>query len=198
MTDDFFYTIGRSSEGIYKEKGSKFLAFAFSVGSEEEIKPILADFKKKYYDARHICYAYQLGIKKDQWKVNDDGEPAHTAGDPILHEIKSRGLTDTIVIVVRYFGGTKLGKSGLISAYRDAAADALNNTEIIEKIVKLEFEVEFPYDHTSEVMNQLNILEAEIVSQDYTSTCRLKAAVRKGRLEEARKKLERYFVSSKS
>ncbi|MCR6638650.1 MAG: YigZ family protein [Sporocytophaga sp.] len=128
-----YYSIKAPSEGLYKELGSKFISFAFPVSSETEIKDILERFKKEYYDARHICYAYRIGFSEQKFRVNDAGEPAHTAGDPIFNQIKSFELTNIIVIVVRYFGGTKLGKSGLIQAYKTAAEEALKNAEKIEK-----------------------------------------------------------------
>src|SRR5690554_1434782 len=128
-----YNTILKPSQGLYKEKGSKFLSFAFLVVDESEVKEILAEFKKKYFDARHLCYAFRIGIEEPvQFRAYDDGEPAHTAGDPILNQIRSFNLTNTLLIVVRYFGGTKLGKSGLIQAYKDSAADALLNATIVE------------------------------------------------------------------
>ena len=131
MSIFYFHTIKDSAEGLYKEKGSKFLAFAFPVTTEDEIKDCQEKIRKKYFDARHHCYAWILGADKSQLRANDDGEPNHSAGDPILGQIRSRDLTDVLVVVVRYFGGTKLGVSGLIQAYRAAAEDALNNTTII-------------------------------------------------------------------
>lgn len=135
-TTDTYLTISDDSEGFYKEKGSKFLSFAFPVHHEEDIKEKLDILRKKYYDARHHCYAYVLGKDKEIFRANDDGEPNHSAGDPILGQIKSNQLTNILIVVVRYFGGVKLGVGGLISAYRTAAAEAISNNVIVEAIVK--------------------------------------------------------------
>ena len=133
--EDFYKTIAVPAEGLYKEKGSKFISFAYPVQTEEQIKGIVAELKDKFYDARHHCYAWMLGAGKKNFRANDDGEPSSTAGRPILGQIQSNDLTNILIVVVRYFGGTKLGVSGLIHAYREAAADALNHAEIIEKTV---------------------------------------------------------------
>lgn len=194
MTEDFYFSIAKRSEGIYKEKGSKFLSFAFPIEDEKSVKALLAELKKDYYDARHICYAYILGAAKEIYRSNDDGEPHHTAGNPILNEIRSVGATDILVAVVRYFGGTKLGKSGLIQAYKESAADALKNATLIEKKIKELITVSFPYSATSEVMNVLNSLEAEILHQTFSEICTIKAGIRKSKIEEVKTRLERFLI----
>jgi uncharacterized YigZ family protein len=168
-----YQTIQSPSEGIYKEKGSKFLAFAYPVNSEEEIKNRIEALKKEYYDARHHCFAWMLGAEKNQFRAFDDGEPNHSAGDPILGQIKSKNLTNVLVVVVRYFGGTKLGVGGLISAYKIAAEDALSRALIIENEVKETLHLQYDYQSTSEVMRLVKEFELEIISQEFTDNCKL-------------------------
>ena len=168
---NIFYSIKAPSEGLYKEKGSKFISFAFPVSTEAEIKDILERFKKEYYDARHICYAYRIGFSEQKFRANDAGEPAHTAGDPIFNQIKSFELTNTIVIVVRYFGGTKLGKSGLIQAYKTAAEEALKSAEKIEKTEQVVITITFEYEKMNEVMKVLKSFSTDFLSQDFQSVC---------------------------
>lgn len=157
--------------------GSKFLAFAFPVQSEFEIKEHLEALRKKYYDATHHCYAWMLGADRDRFRSFDDGEPNHSAGDPILGQIKSRQLTDTLVVVVRYFGGTKLGVGGLIHAYKLAAEAALNNARIVEKQVEVFYSLTFPYLEMPDVMKLLKDFEARQVAQHYQELCELKISV---------------------
>ncbi|MEL7146278.1 MAG: YigZ family protein [Bacteroidota bacterium] len=165
-------------EGFYKEKGSKFLAFAYHVTDEEMVREKLESLRKTYYDARHFCYGYMLGLRQSHFRANDDGEPGHSAGDPILGQIRSQGLTNTMVVVVRYFGGTKLGVSGLINAYKTAAADALENSDIIENnIVKL-LRIDYPYDATNQIMRLVADHELTVKSQDYQEECSIELAVR--------------------
>ncbi len=187
---DTYLTLAAPSEGLYKEKGSKFMAFAYPVRTEEEIKNSIAQLRKTYFDARHHCYAYVLGADKTLYRANDDGEPNHSAGDPILGQIRSHNLTDVLVVVVRYFGGIKLGVGGLIQAYRTAAADALTHAEIIEKIVTQPFSIRFTYEQMSLVMKLLKDYDAEIVSQDFQVDCQLTAAVRKNHYAEILEKLQ--------
>src|ERR1035437_5115796 len=149
---DSYHTIITSTEGIYKEKGSKFLAFSIPVENSEQVKELVKTFKKDYYDARHVCYAYMLGAECKEWRANDDGEPSGTAGLPILGQINSRELTNILIIVVRYFGGSLLGTSGLNTAYKETAADALNQATVIEKTVDSEFEIHFDYLLMNDVM----------------------------------------------
>ena len=162
---DTYLALSKSSEGFYKEKGSKFLAFAFNVQNENEIKNHLQDLKKTYYDARHYCYAYILGINGENYRANDDGEPGHSAGDPILGQIRSNNLTNTLIVVVRYFGGTKLGVSGLINAYKTAAADAIANNFVRENLILIEIRIQFEYPMLNHVMKLVKDYELEIISQ---------------------------------
>ena len=165
---DFTYkTIARTSEGSYREKGSKFIALAFPVHNEEEVKLKLAEVKKQYYDARHHCYAYILGPDKDAYRINDDGEPSGTAGRPIHGQLLSNDLTDTLIIVVRYFGGIKLGVSGLINAYKTAAKDAIENNDIIEKFVEENYQISFPPLEMNKVMQLLKRDSVKITAQQY-------------------------------
>ena len=162
MADDSYKTIKSLSQGIYKENGSRFIAYASPVSSIEEIKPILVEYRKKFYNAKHHSYAYLLGFERSVWRVSDDGEPSGTAGKPILGQMNSFGLTNIIIVVVRYFGGTLLGTSGLINAYKTAAYDALNNSEIIECTVKDYYKIEFGYSSMNSVMK---ILKDENIGQ---------------------------------
>lgn len=166
-----YLTIQRQSNGIYKEKGSKFLSFALPVRHIDEIKQHLAAFKKEYYDARHVCYAYMLGAEREEYRANDDGEPSGTAGKPILGQINSRGLTNVLVIVVRYFGGILLGTGGLITAYKEAASDALEQAEIIELTVDCTMDVFFEYPVMDLVMNAIKQYQAQIKIQDFHESC---------------------------
>jgi len=168
---DSFLTISSPSEGLYKEKGSKFIALAFPVESVDEVKDSLEGLRKEYYDARHHCYAYVLGHAGDEVRANDDGEPNHSAGDPILGQIKSKNLTNTLVVVIRYFGGTKLGVSGLITAYKTAAAEALDANQITQKDITENITLRFPYDEMNEVMKLVKDLDLKVKGQDYDSLC---------------------------
>ena len=168
---DSYKTLAKSSTGIYKELGSQFLSFAFPVSSQEEIKTILSNIKKDYFDARHHCYAYRLGLGGDLWRANDDGEPSSTAGKPILGQLLSHDLSDTLIVVVRYFGGTKLGVPGLIRAYRGAAADAINNSEVVEKIAVKNLILRFSYASIEPVMKLIKSFSADIKKQELDSDC---------------------------
>lgn len=162
MTEDTFRTISGKAEGLYKDRGSKFLAFGFPVSSEEEIKKIISETRKKYHDARHWCYAYRIGTLNYTYRMNDDGEPVNTAGKPIYGQIISNNLTNILIIVVRYFGGTLLGKGGLIKAYKSATAGMLSNAEIIVKAVDRLYKINFNYDVMSAV---LKIIDREKLSR---------------------------------
>lgn len=180
---DTYFTIVQESEGFYKEKGSKFLAFAYPVGEEDTVKERLAELKKKYYDARHHCYAYILGPDNTKYRANDDGEPGHSAGDPILGQIKSNNLTNTLVVVVRYFGGTKLGVSGLINAYKTAAATAIENNQIIEKLILSEISIQFEYPQMNHVMKLIKDHDLTIISQKLEMSCEMNLGVRLSKVQ---------------
>jgi len=173
-----YKTIASTSEGLYKEKGSKFLAFAHPVRDEQEIKERLEESRKVYYDARHHCYAYVLTPEKTVFRANDDGEPNHSAGDPILGQIKAKDLTNVLVIVVRYFGGTKLGVSGLINAYRTSAEEALSKSEILTIEIKDSATIQYGYEDTNEVMRLVNELDLEIVNQKFEAACEMEVRVK--------------------
>jgi uncharacterized YigZ family protein len=189
MSDDLYYTIKEESSGLYTEKKSKFFSFAIPVASVEQIKERLEVFKKTYYDARHICYAYVLGADRLTFRANDNGEPSGTAGKPILGQINSRGLTDVLVVVIRYFGGIKLGTSGLITAYRAAAVEALDAAEVQEKTVTDTLCVSFEYPFMNEVMRVIKELEPHIVSQAYDTNCIMELSIRRGRLPQLAERL---------
>jgi uncharacterized YigZ family protein len=180
---DTYKSISKPSVGSYRELGSRFLSFACPVSDEEEIKAILAGIKKEYFDARHHCYAYRLGIDGETWRANDDGEPSSSAGKPILGQLLSREISDVLVVVVRYFGGTKLGIPGLIRAYRSAASDALDQSEITEKILMVSISVTFDYIKTDQIMKLIKEHAAVIEQQSYDNTCRLQIRLRKNNLD---------------
>ena len=185
--DDTYTTLDHTGEGLYKEKGSKFIASAFVVESEDDVKAALIESKKKYHDARHHCYAYIIGADKSTSRSNDDDEPAGTAGKPILNQILSKGVTNTCVIVVRYFGGTKLGVSGLINAYKTASRDALDNAGIVNKIVNIYYSIDFPYSVTNEVSRILKEVGVEQTKSVYDTACHIEFSTRKknaGKIEE--------------
>jgi len=185
-----FYTIEGQSTGSYKELGSKFLAFAYPVKSEEEIKTLIDGLKKKYFDARHHCFAWMLGNDKSRYRAFDDGEPNHSAGDPILGQIKSKNLTNVLVVVVRYFGGVKLGVGGLIQAYKSAAEDALNHATIIEQEVTSSIRLRYPYESTTDIMRLVKDFELNIIHQDFQEECVLDAEVKKKFFDSFTSKVE--------
>lgn len=187
---DTFRTIASSSEGSYKEKGSKFLSFAFPVKNVDEINQILAQYRKQYYDARHICYAYMLGNAKNEWRANDDGEPSGTAGRPILGQINSFELTNVLVIVVRYFGGILLGTGGLITAYKEASRDALEQASIVEQTIDEIISIEFDYLLMNEVMRIVKEMSLQILDQSFDNMCAMKLAIRQSDAEKLKSKLE--------
>lgn len=175
MASYTYRTIGKPAEGLFKEKGSRFLAFAYPVSSEQEIKARISALEKKYFNARHHCYAWMLGPDQQLFRAFDDGEPNHSAGDPILGQIRSRDLTDVLVVVVRYFGGVKLGVGGLITAYRAAAEEALNQADIIEKEVTETIRLTYAYHATPEVMRLIKDFDLAIQSQSFEEDCRMTA-----------------------
>ncbi|MCI5817347.1 MAG: YigZ family protein [Prevotella sp.] len=189
MASDEYKTINGTSEGTYSEKRSKFLAFAHHVESEDEIKALLQEYKKKYYDARHVCYAYVLGPDRKTFRANDDGEPSSTAGKPILGQINSAELTDIFVAVVRYYGGVNLGTGGLIVAYRTATMEALANAEIVTREVEEQITYTFPYVMMNGVMKVVKEMRPRIVSQNFESTCEIKLAIRQSEAQQLRDRL---------
>ena len=175
---DSYKSIPAPAEGLFKDNGSRFISFAFPVETEEEIKDIVAELKKKYHDARHHCYAYRLGYLGDRFRANDDGEPSGSAGRPILGQIDSRGLSDVLVVVVRYFGGIKLGIPGLIRAYKTSTAEALDNAGTVEKVAGKWFRIDFGYGAMNQVMKVLKDMDLRQKDQDFGNECSLKAWVR--------------------
>ena len=171
------YTLTQESQGTFKDRGSRFLAFAFPVSEQNQFEEKLASLKKEYYDARHHCYAFRFGIQGETSFANDDGEPSHTAGDPILGVLQSRDITNAAIIVVRYFGGTKLGVRGLIEAYRNAAADAIENNQIKAIIPKTIFRLDFTYPQTSEINRILHPFNTEQIQANYTDVCQIDFAI---------------------
>ena len=190
---DTYLTIAAPSEGLYKEKMSKFLAFAEPCRTSEQAKEIVTRYKKEYFDARHVCWAYMLGAERTDFRSNDDGEPSGTAGKPILGQINSFNLTDLCVIVVRYFGGIKLGTSGLIEAYRTAAQEALNAATIEEKIIEETITVHFQYPLMGDVMRIVKEENATVLSQDFVEDCRLTLSLRKNQMPRMRSRFENTF-----
>lgn len=173
MDSDTYKTIKSSAEGIYKEKGSRFIAFAIPVSDQEEIKPIIERIRKDHHEARHHCFAYMIGQERKIWRVNDDGEPSGTGGRPILGQINSNGLTNILIVVTRYFGGTLLGVSGLINAYKTAAALAIGNAEIVERLLQDYYEVTFPYRCMNDVMKILKEENIGQSGQSFDLECRI-------------------------
>jgi uncharacterized YigZ family protein len=175
---DAFKSIAQESRGLFKDNGSRFIAHAYPVETEEEVKEIVAALKKEYYDARHHVYAYRLGYKGDKFRANDDGEPSGSSGRPVLGQIDSLGLSDILVVVVRYFGGSKLGIPGLIRAYKTSTADALANAEIIEKIASRMFRVRFGYMSMNGVMKVMKDMGLEQKNQQFDMECSIDVSVR--------------------
>ena len=191
MEIDEFKTINSTSEGFYSEKRSKFLAFAHHVETTDEIKDLLAQYRKKFYDARHVCYAYMLGASRDEFRANDDGEPSSTAGKPILGQINSNELTDILIVVVRYYGGVNLGTSGLIIAYREAAADAIAHATIETRQVEERIVFKFPYEQMNDVMRVVKDMQPRIISQTYDNTCEITLSIRQSEASQLRSRLEK-------
>lgn len=191
MTDEYKTITEVIGEGFYSEKRSKFLAFAHHVETIDEIKDILASYRKKYYDARHVCYAYVLGADKADFRANDDGEPSSTAGKPILGQINSYDLTNVLVIVVRYYGGVNLGTGGLIVAYRTAAADALDHATIETRLIEEVITYSFPYPMMNAVMRVIKEMQPRIVSQTFDNTCSISMSIRQEMAPVLRDRLEK-------
>lgn len=191
MNEDVYRTIAAPAEGIYTEKRSKFIAIALPVRTVDEVKALLEEYQKKYYDARHVCYAYMLGPQRKDFRANDNGEPSGTAGKPILGQINSNELTDILIIVVRYFGGIKLGTSGLIVAYKAAAAEALAAAEVVEKTVDECIRFWFEYPFMNDVMRVVKEEGPEIVEQGYDMDCRMTLRIRSSLMSRLRARLEK-------
>ncbi|MCQ2218989.1 MAG: YigZ family protein [Paludibacteraceae bacterium] len=195
---DTYLTISKISEGLYKEKGSKFLAFAIPVRTIDEIKAILEEKRKAFHDARHVCYAYILGPEGKEFRANDDGEPSGTAGRPMLGILQSYNLTYTLLIIVRYFGGTKLGTSGLINAYKESANDAIVNNEIIEKTIDKMLVVKFEYPFLNEIMKIVKEEEPTIINQEFEMECSMTLSIRQRDYDRLKNKLEQAAITQKS
>ena len=193
MIDDTYKMLASPGEGLYKEKGSKFIASAFTVMNEDEVKQALVEVKKKYYDARHHCYAYIIGPNKDCYRSSDDGEPSGTAGKPILNQMLSKDVTNVCVIVVRYFGGIKLGVSGLINAYKTAARDALDNAVIVEKTVNEVYSLEFAYPLMNDVMRVMKEEGLEQLNTRFEMSCYLEFSTRRNNADQIVAKFKNIF-----
>ena len=193
MNSDKYKTIKEKAigEGYYSEKRSKFLAFAHHVDSVDEALELVKEYRKKYYDARHCCYAYRVGFDGTEFRANDDGEPSSTAGKPILGQIDSNSLTNTFICVIRYYGGINLGTGGLIVAYREAAADALANSEIEEKFIEEEVTYSFSYPMMNAVMRIIKDMNPRIINQVFDNTCEVTLSIRKGKADELRTRLNK-------
>ncbi len=189
--EDSYLTLAEPAEALYKEKGSKFLAYAYPVRDEEQIRECLDALRKRYYDATHHCYAWRLGVDGQNYRVNDDGEPSSTAGRPILGQLLSYGVTDVLVVVVRYFGGTKLGVSGLIAAYKEPAAAVLSAAQIVERTVDVLFEVEFGYLVMNDVMRVVKEMRPEVLGQRFDNLCTMRLSIRAGRADALRERLQK-------
>lgn len=193
MDNDKYKTITEKAigEGFYSESRSKFLAFAHHVDSVEKALEIVKEYRKKYYNARHCCYAYRIGFMGEEFRMNDDGEPSSTAGKPILGQIDSNGLTNTLIIVVRYFGGVKLGTSGLIVAYREASSDAIAHCDIEERFIEEQIKFTFSYPMMNAVMKIVKDMNPRIINQVFDNTCELTLSIRKSYADELKTRLNK-------
>ena len=188
---DTYLSIAAPSEGLFKDNGSRFIALAFQVETEQQVKDTVARLRKEYHDARHHCYAFRLGYDASQWRSSDDGEPSGSAGRPILGQLESRKLSDTLVVVVRYFGGIKLGIPGLIRAYRTSTADALDKASVIEKTAAKAFRLHFDYAAMNDVMKRVKEMGLEVSSQDFgAQSCSLQTRVRLSMLDSFRQRMD--------
>ncbi len=198
LETDIYKTIDVQGEGIYSEKRSKFLAFAIPVQTVDDVKREVEAYQKKYYDARHVCYAYRLGERRELFRANDNGEPSGTAGKPILGQIDSRELTNVLVIVVRYFGGIKLGTSGLIVAYKAAAAEALDATEHVEKTINEEIKLKFSYPLLNDVLRIVKEENPRIVEQVFDNECIVRLSIRLSKMPRLRDRYEKLVIDSRN
>lgn len=181
--EDSYFTIAAPVETLYKIKSSKFLTYAYPIESEDEVAPLIEALRKRHYDATHHCYAWRLGAGGERFRANDDGEPSSTAGKPILGQMLSREITNCLIVVVRYFGGTKLGVSGLIEAYRDSAAEAIDAAEVVERTVDVRVVVSFSYIAMNGVMKVIKEIQPTIVSQEFDNLCSMELTIRESRSE---------------
>ena len=191
--DDSYKTIQKIAEGYITERKSKFISYVIPIEFEDEVKPILEEYRKKYYNARHVCWAYMLGSKREDFRANDDGEPSGTAGRPILGQINSYELTNVLILVVRYFGGTLLGTGGLVRAYKEAAAVAIQNAKIVEKTVDDTFILHFDYPLLNEVMRILNQFEESSWTQNFTETCEMQVNIRQSQSQQLAQSLSAIY-----
>jgi len=192
MSDkDQYKTLSEPSEGIYKDKGSKFITYAYPISTEEEIKPLVDELKKKYYDARHHCFAWQLGTDGNRFRANDDGEPSGTAGKPILGQIRSNELTNLLIVVIRYFGGTKLGTSGLIHAYKEATIDAINNGNVVERTVNDFYRINFDYGVMNDIMRIIKEENPNITKQEFNLRCSIEWSTRQSEVEKIKSRFSK-------
>lgn len=183
LFSDEYKTISQTAQGSFRDKGSKFLSFVIPTATEQEVKQQLEALRKQYYDATHHCYAYILGFDKSAYRVNDDGEPSGTAGRPIYGQLLSADLTNTLIVVVRYYGGTNLGVPGLIHAYKTAAIDAINNATVLTKIVKETYEIEYPYEAMNDVMKIIKDETLEVINNEFGMKCVIRLAIRHSDVE---------------
>ena len=191
LFSDTYLTIEKKSETLYKDKGSKFLTFAFPVQNDQQIKEALTQLKKEHPSANHHCYAYRLGADKLNFRANDDGEPSKTAGKPILGQIQSNDLTNILIVVVRYYGGTLLGVGGLIQAYKNSAAEVLKESKTIEKFIEFHYTIQFPFEQLNDVMKLLKQLDCKISAQQFDTDCEISFSVRKANSEQCELKLKK-------
>ena len=191
LSEDSYKTVSSLSQGIYKEKGSRFVALAYPVNSEDEIKDQLTKWRKEYHDAQHHCYAFRLGKDHQVYRVNDDGEPSGSAGRPIYGQILSNDLTNILIVVIRYFGGTKLGIPGLIKAYKTAAKEALDQATIVEKTINVRVEIRYDYLAMNEVMKTLKDDSATILNQVFDNNCKLTFSIRRSRIDKILSRLQK-------
>ena len=191
LFSDTYLTIGKPAEALFKDKGSKFIGLAYPVQNEQQVKEILQGLKKEHHTANHHCYAYRLGPDKLTFRANDDGEPSNTAGRPILGQIQSNDLTDILIVVVRYFGGTLLGVSGLIHAYKTTAAEVISVATIVEKQILFSYTIRFSFEKLNDVMKILKQSEAKITAQEFDNDCRISFHIRKANSEACEEKLKK-------
>ncbi|MDO4172399.1 MAG: YigZ family protein [Prevotellaceae bacterium] len=187
---DTYLTLASDAEGYYTEKRSKFYAFAHHVTSVEQVKELLSFYRKKFYDARHVCYAYRLGADGSVFRANDDGEPSSTAGKPILGALLSAGVTDAVIFVVRYYGGVNLGTGGLVVAYREASTAALAAATIEERLVEEQLTYTFTYPQMNSVMRVVKELQPRVISQDFQTTCSITLSIRKSMMPQLKQRLD--------